>query len=374
MRQPRHLSHGLKHLEPCGEHSLSQCVISAWPQRSAHRRRSARREPSPLWSLQVLGKNIRFTGWRRVMGRRSTAQIIQQRLRALARPSPAGRSARQGGQAGTAPRKRSSQESGRAGPTAAPLAQAVSGPHQRRCNPECDIPRERMARSVKRCHWTSQEGCNVSHSPQNAADSGAIADATADGRRRRSPARLPLPRTSRAAYTPRVRRTATTPCGSARRRSRSGQVTEPGSPSRSRPWPICTARRRPERQRPAGWRHGVILAVRSRHRRPVGPDLDRRTLKRGRRVRGHRHRDDAEQRSHRHLRATRPYDQRTLTGGRAGRSGLRMHCPGACAAARAQVVLPRAAAPTNRCACLASPSAPLTGPGSRPGPTATISA
>jgi hypothetical protein len=60
--------------------------------------------------------------------------------------------------------------------------------------------------------------------------------------------------------------------------------------------------------------------------------------------------------------------------GRAGRSGLRMHCPGACAAARAQVVLPRAAAPTNRCACLASPSAPLTGPGSRPGPTATISA
>jgi hypothetical protein len=32
----------------------------------------------------------------RVMGRRSTAQIIQQRLRALPRPSPAG-SARQGG-------------------------------------------------------------------------------------------------------------------------------------------------------------------------------------------------------------------------------------------------------------------------------------
>jgi hypothetical protein len=30
-----------------------------------------------------------------------------------------------------------------------PLAQAVSGPHQRRCNPECDIPRERMARSCE---------------------------------------------------------------------------------------------------------------------------------------------------------------------------------------------------------------------------------
>jgi hypothetical protein len=43
-----------------------------------------------------------------------------------------------------------------------------------------------------------------------------------------------------------------------------------------------------------------------------------------------------------------------------------MHCPGACAAAQAQVVLPRAAAPTNGCACLASPSAPLTG--AVPGP------
>jgi hypothetical protein len=47
------------------------------------------------------------------------------------------------------PGKRSSQGSGRAGWTAAPLAQAVSGPHQRGCNPECDIPRERIARSCE---------------------------------------------------------------------------------------------------------------------------------------------------------------------------------------------------------------------------------
>ena len=89
----------------------------------------------------------------------------------------------------------------------------------------------------------------------------------------------------------------------------------------------------PERQRPAGWRHGVILAVRSRHRRPFGPDLDRRTLKRGRRVRGHCHRDDAEQRSHRHLRATRPYDQRTLTGAARG-------VPDYACTARAPALLP----------------------------------
>ena len=40
--------------------------------------------------LQALRKNIRFTG-RHVMGRRSKAQITQQRLRALARSIPAGR-------------------------------------------------------------------------------------------------------------------------------------------------------------------------------------------------------------------------------------------------------------------------------------------
>ena len=30
------------HLEPCGDHSISQRIISIWPQRSAHRRRSVR--------------------------------------------------------------------------------------------------------------------------------------------------------------------------------------------------------------------------------------------------------------------------------------------------------------------------------------------
>jgi len=72
-------------------------------------------------------------------------------------------------------------------------------------------------------------------------------------------------------------RTATTQCGSAPRRSRSGQVT-------TRITVSFRARRSvrhtggPERQRPAGWRHGVVLAVHSRHRRPFGPDLDRRNL------------------------------------------------------------------------------------------------
>ena len=125
MRQPRHLSHGLKHLEPCGEHSLSQCVISAWPQRSAHRRRSARREPSPLWSLQVLGKNIRFTGWRASWDGGQRPRSFSNGCGHWPGPARPAGSARQGGQAGTAPRKRSSQESGRAGRTAAPLAQAV---------------------------------------------------------------------------------------------------------------------------------------------------------------------------------------------------------------------------------------------------------
>ena len=106
-----------------------------------------------------------------------------------------------------------------------------------------------------------------------------------------------------------------------------------------------------ERQRPAGWRHGVVLAVRSRDRRPFGPDLDRRNLERGRRVRGHRHGDDVEQRSHRHLRATRPHDQRVLTWAAWG-------VPDYACTARAQVVLPRAAAPANGCPCLASPSTP----------------
>jgi hypothetical protein len=125
MRQPRHLSHGLKHLEPCGEHSLSQCVISAWPQRSAHRRRSARREPSPLWSLQVLGKNIRFTDWRASWDGGQRPRSFSNGCGHWPGPARPAGSARQGGQAGTAPRKRSSQESGRAGRTAAPLAQAV---------------------------------------------------------------------------------------------------------------------------------------------------------------------------------------------------------------------------------------------------------
>jgi hypothetical protein len=125
MRQPRHLSHGLKHLEPCDDHSLSQCVISAWPQRSAHRRRSARREPSPLWSLQVLGKNIRFTSWRASWDGGQRPRSFSNGCGHWPGPARPAGSARQGGQAGTAPRKRSSQESGRAGRTAAPLAQAV---------------------------------------------------------------------------------------------------------------------------------------------------------------------------------------------------------------------------------------------------------
>ena len=238
MRQPRHLSHGIKHLEPCGDHSLSQCVISAWPQRSAHRRRSARRERSPLWSLQVLGMNIRFTGWRASWDGGQRPRSFSNgcgHCPGPARPALPGRAARRAPRPGSGAAR---DPAGQAGPLPLWSASASLQPGRR-------YSRERMARSVKRCHWTSQEGCNVSHSTQNAADSGAFADGTADGRRRRSPARLPLPRTSRAAYTPRVRRTATTPCGSARRRSRSGQVTEPGSPSRSRPWPICAARRRP---------------------------------------------------------------------------------------------------------------------------------
>jgi hypothetical protein len=63
-------------------------------------------------------KDIRFTGWRRVMGRRSTAQIIQQRLRALARPSP-GRPALPGRAARRAPRPGSGaarDPAGQAGP------------------------------------------------------------------------------------------------------------------------------------------------------------------------------------------------------------------------------------------------------------------
>lgn len=36
-----------------------------------------------------------------------------------------------------------------------PDTQAVSGPHQRRCNPECDIPRNGWRAAVKRCHRTS---------------------------------------------------------------------------------------------------------------------------------------------------------------------------------------------------------------------------
>jgi hypothetical protein len=105
--------------------ALSQCVISAWPQRSAHRRRSARREPSPLWSLQVLGKNIRFTGWRASWDGGQRPRSFSNGCGHWPGPARPAGSARQGGQAGTAPRKRSSQESGRAGRTAAPLAQAV---------------------------------------------------------------------------------------------------------------------------------------------------------------------------------------------------------------------------------------------------------
>ena len=34
----------------------------------------------------------------------------------------------------------------------------VSGPHQRRCNPECDIPREQMARSCEALSPDTQGG------------------------------------------------------------------------------------------------------------------------------------------------------------------------------------------------------------------------
>jgi hypothetical protein len=56
-------------------------------------------------------------------------------------------------------------------------------------------------------------------------------------------------------------------------------------------------------------------------------------LEHGRRVHGHRHRDDAEQRSHRHLRAARRYDQRTLTGAARG-------VPDDACTARAPALLP----------------------------------
>jgi hypothetical protein len=149
MRQPRHLSHGLKHLEPCGDHSLSQCVIPLGlsEARIAAVRRAGNRARCGLcgYSERTSGSPAGGASW-----------DGGQRPRSLSNgcghwpgPSRPASSARRGGQVGTAPRKRSSQGSGWAGWTAAPLAQAVSGPHQRRCGPECDIPRERMARSCE---------------------------------------------------------------------------------------------------------------------------------------------------------------------------------------------------------------------------------